>query len=288
MNTPTLEWKSISIPFNKYQHDALKQQHHAAQFIALAGHYLISQKPDDSNTNMAYISDSDILVGHKLPNGLRIALKLTELKILLLDQDNKTQKELNLEGKTKLEVFQEVKQNLSLLGIDVTNLKNKLHYDIPSHQLDSGAIFTIINENNFIENAHYRNNAQFVIEKIAKDYDQAEPIKVWPHHFDTGSFIPVAFNQQGKLSQSIGLGWGIPDSMTNEPYFYLSFWSETPLKGINKIKSLEIGSWKMPDWNGAVLKHTEIMNSEEANKQFQAVMSFYKSGIKVILDHLKN
>jgi hypothetical protein len=279
-------WKHLALQFDKNIYDALQQQHHAAQFIALAGHYLIPQKPDDSNTNMSYVSERDLLVGHKLPGGLRIALKLTDLKIQILDQDYKTQKEITLEGKTKPEVFQELKQNLSVLGVDIANLKNKLHYDIPAHQLDKGAVFTIINENNFFENAHYRNNAQFVIEEVVKSYDKAEPVKVWPHHFDTGSFIPVSFYKAGKLSKSIGLGWGMPDGMVEEPYYYLSFWSEKPIDGLSDLNPLKSGEWKIPGWNGAVLKHSDILKSP-ANKQSDLVISFFKEGIKLLLDHLK-
>lgn len=288
MNTINPEWKHMSIPFNDALHQALIQQHHAAQFIALAGHYLIPQKPDDSNTNMAYFAESDLLVGNILPNGLSVALKLTDLRLRILNQQSNIQKEIILEGKTKREIFKELKQKLSDLGVDVAGFKNELHYKIPLHQLDNGAAFSVKKENNFIENAQFRQNAQFVIEKIVKDYDEAEPVKIWPHHFDTGSFIPVSHNKQGELSQSIGIGWAMPDSMVNEPYYYLSFWSKTPLEGINKLKALEIGDWKMPDWNGAVLKLSVIMNSGEANEQFQAVMSFYKSGNKMILDLLNN
>lgn len=144
MKTSNKEWKSLSMPFNDNLNDALQQQHHAAQFIALAGRYLIAQKPDDSNTNMDYISKRNLLFGNALPNGLRVALHLSELNIHILDKENNIKKVIFLPGKTKQEVFNELKQNLSDLGIDTTKFKNELHYEIPPHQLDKGAVFSTI------------------------------------------------------------------------------------------------------------------------------------------------
>ncbi len=288
MKTSPINWKELSIPFNNSLNDALQQQHHAAQFIAMVGHYLIPQKPDDSNTNMSFVAEHYLLVGNVLPNGLKIALTLVDLKIKILDQENKIRKEIFLQGKSKKEAFYELKNNLADLGVDVANLKNELHYNIPSHQLDDGAVFNVINENNFIENTLYRHNAQIVIENIAKDFTNSEPVKIWPHHFDTGSFIPVSKNKQGKLSQSIGIGWGMPDGMVNEPYYYLSFWSEKPIQGLKKLKPLEAGEWKVPEWNGAVLKHSEIIKAGTGANQFKIINSFFDSGIKILYYLLKD
>ena len=54
MNTKK-DWELLTLPFNEELNEALQQQHHAPQYIALVGHYLIPQKADDSNTNMEYI-----------------------------------------------------------------------------------------------------------------------------------------------------------------------------------------------------------------------------------------
>jgi hypothetical protein len=67
-------WKTLTLPFNDDLNDALQQQHHASQFIALVGRHLIPQQPDDSNTNMQYLLDKELLVGNELANGMRLAL----------------------------------------------------------------------------------------------------------------------------------------------------------------------------------------------------------------------
>jgi len=288
MDTPEKNWKLQTLPFDENIHQALQQQHHAAQFIALAGRHLIPQQPDDSNTNMQYIPDEGFLLGNSLPNGLRMALHLTDLTISILDQKNNVKKVISLEGKTKQEVFDEIKQSLSDLGVEVADFKNELHYEMPAHQLDKGSDFSVKEKRYFIENTIYRNNAEIVISEIAKAFEKAEPVRIWPHHFDTGSFFPLSHNNKGELTQSIGIGWAMPDSMITEPYYYLSFWSEKPLANLTKLTRLDAGKWMLPDWNGAVLKHSEIFEEKSAEKQYKLVESFFKSGIDILIDYLSD
>lgn len=283
-----MNWKKLTLAFNKELKDSLQQQHHAAQFIALVGRHLIAQKSDDSNTNMEYISNGMMLLGNPLPNGLRVALQLTNLEIGILDKDNDLLNVVELDGKTKKEAFTELKETLSELEVDVTGFKNELHYKIPEHDLDNDASFKVKDEEFFIENAIARHNAEIVINEVVKDFEKSEAVKIWPHHFDTGSFISVSQNEKEEPTQSIGIGLAIPDSMVNEPYYYLSFWSEEALKDIDKLKTLEAGEWKIPDWNGAVLKLSDILLQDSAEKQFELVKFFYAQGIEIVLNHMKN
>ena len=137
MKTSVNEWKPLTMAFSNELNDAIQQQHHAAQFIALVGRLLIPQQPDDSNTNMEFVFGKDMLRGNALANGMRVTLQLSEMKISILDKDNNAKKIITLEEKTKQKVFDELAQNLADLGIDVTDFKNELHYEIPLHQLDT-------------------------------------------------------------------------------------------------------------------------------------------------------
>ncbi len=283
MDSSKKTWKQQTKPFNNDINDALQQQHHAAQFIAMVGRHLIPQQADDSNTNMEYIPDEHLLFGNSLPNNIRVTLQLAELKLLVLDKVDKPKKVINLDGKTKKEVFVELSQNLADVGIDVSNLKNELHYEIPSHPLDEGAVFSVKDKKHFVENTGYRHNAKIVLNEIADLFEQEEPIRIWPHHFDTGAFYVISKNEKEEATQTIGIGFAIPDSMIDEPYFYLSFWSADPMKGLDKFPTLETGDWMMPNWNGAVLRHSEILKADSANGQYELVKSFYQSGIKMLI-----
>ncbi len=288
MNTPINSWKSLTLGFTHDLNDALQQQHHAAQLIALVGRHLILQQSDDSNTNMEFVFGEEMLMGNALSNGMRVVLYLKDLNMRILDQKNGIKKEIGLTGKTIQQGFEELKQSLSDLGVDVSNFNNELHYEIPAHQLDQGAYFFIEDENYFLENAKYRHNAKIVLNEVSKLFEQYEPIKIWPHHFDTGAYYVLSKNENGSASKTIGIGWAVPDSMVDEPYYYLSFWSEKPKDIMVDFPVLEAGKWMMPNWNGAVLRHSEIQNEGSAEKQHGLVQSFFTQGIAILSHYLKN
>ncbi|MEA1897310.1 MAG: hypothetical protein U9N53_06555 [Bacteroidota bacterium] len=285
--TKNTEWKIQSLAYNEDIADALQQQHHAAQFIAMVGKYMIPQKEDDSNTNMQFMADLELLLGNKLPNKWQLVLDLTNLHLSLFDKEFKRKKDIPLSGKTKIQVFDDLKQTLADFDFDVSQLKNELHYEIPSHNLDKNLLFSIRYKNLFQENTVYRHNAEIILNEIIADNQQAEPVRIWPHHFDTGSSIPLTKNNQNKVSSSIGIGWAMPDSMINEPYYYLSFWSEKPDDGVKTLPALAAGQWMVPNWNGAVLKHSEILLKKSPSEQHKLVKSFFTSGMNLLIDKLK-
>lgn len=285
MKNTSQDWKPIIKDFSEEINSALQQQHHAAQFIALAGHYLIKQQTDDSNTNMKFVADEKMLQGRELGQGLSLGLNLETLKIHVL-QNTKIIESIDLNGRTKQQVFGNIKEYLSDLGVEVSDFKNQLHYQLHSHQLDSDDVFSVIDDESFVANTNYRHNADLVIGEIVSEISAADLVRIWPHHFDTGSFIPVSKNEKGDLSKSIGFGWAMPDSMVDEPYYYLSFWLEEPLSKSANFNALEAGDWKMPDWNGAVLKHSEIKKQKNGEAQFETVKSFFINGIESLMNTL--
>lgn len=285
MSTEINIWKQLTLDFNKDLHNVLLQQHHAAQFIALVGRHLIPKEADDSNTNMQYLPDREWLIGNELPGGMRIALSLPDLKLIILDKQNHRRSELVLAGKSKKQVFDQLKQNLSDLGLDVSKFTNELHYTLPDHELDKNASFATSDKKYIQENIFHRHNAEIVLIEIAAKYKKAELVRIWPHHFDTGSFVSLSYSADGGVSKSIGLGWAIPDSMVNEPYYYLSYWSESPVEDFNDLPDPEAGEWIRSGWHGGVAKNTDIVNIPSAEGQLAYVRLFFDSGIKILTEH---
>jgi hypothetical protein len=282
---PTREkntWKELTLDFNSDLHNVLLQQHHAAQFIALAGRYLIPQQPDDSNTNMQYSAYREWVMGNELPGDLRMTLHLSDLKLCIIDTQENCRSEIDLPGLNKQEVFMKLKQLLVELKLDVSPFKNELHYTLPEHDLDKGAAFSAGDQRSIQENIFYRHNAEIVIASIASNFKKAEPVRIWPHHFDTGSFIPLKFNAKGGISKSIGLGWAIPDEMVKEPYYYLSFWSEDPVEDFNSLPNPDAGEWIKSGWHGGVFRNSDILKISSASGQKTFVESFFNSGITLL------
>ncbi|MFC2115975.1 hypothetical protein ACFLTU_05840 [Bacteroidota bacterium] len=278
-------WKPVRLEFDKGVSHVLLQQHHAAQFIALVGRHMILQQADDSNTNMQYQMGREWIIGNELPGGMRIALQLPGMNLLIIDKDYNWICEIGLEGKTKEQVFELLKQTLLDLHLNVSKFSNELHYTLPAHELDEDVAFSVADQKYIQENIIYRHNAEIVLNKMAGNFEKADPVRIWPHHFDTGSIIPLEYNAKGGVSQSIGMGWAIPDTMINEPYYYLSFWFENPIVDIKELPAPEAGEWIKSGWNGAVLKNSDIVKISSSEGQQEFVELFFESGIKILKDH---
>ena len=271
-------WKYQSLLFSEKMKDALIQQHIAAQFIAMAGHSLIPQQPDDSNTNMDFVPLNNILLGNLIEGKIRIGLYLPKLQIMLCDAENNILNIIFLDGKSKTEVFDEIKNSLQKLNIDTQNFKQELHYQIPDTYPQTNFRFHA-DEDSLNENAIYRFNANLILSEFADQYNLRQEVKIWPHHFDTGFFNGLENNEKGELIKSLGLGFAIPDTMIDEPYYYLSFWSANGTFKPSKTE-LNHGKWMMPNWNGGVLTTSEINSALSADEQKLKVESFFNEGLK--------
>lgn len=281
-----MEYKNMSKSFNEKTFKALHLQHIASQFIAMAGKYLIEEKEDDSHTNMTFVSDKNLFVGKVLPNQLHVALQIESLYLQIVREDFTVVKQFALEGKSKLQAFNLLKQCLSDTGLDVTSLSQDLHYEMPDYEFTDESIFSFDDNDVFEQNALYRHNAEVILKDIVSGLKKETEINVWPHHFDTGSLVPLKYDDKGALSQYFGIGFAIPDTMIDEAYFYLSFWSSEAIIELETPPALPYGIWMMPIWDGAVLRLSDILRTDSAKEQHAIIKSFYSEGLKVLSKYL--
>ena len=287
MKTIDNNWKVLSKLFNPGLNEILYQQYFAAQFIAMTGRHLIKQRQDDSNTSMVFNPHTLSLVGELLSGDLRTSLNLSDLSLALLRDDSPLPSIISLPGLDMKSALSLLRQGLDNAGIKGDNLIYKLHYDLPDHKLLKGSLFFYDQPELISENIAYRHNAEIVLNEIISQFKQAESVRIWPHHFDTGTLIPLKHGPGGELAMSVGLGWAIPDGMVDEPYYYLSIWSSDTVEFPTPLQPLIIGNWRMPAWNGAVLKLSEIINYRTAEEQYECVLSFFKSGIEIVQGFIK-
>ncbi|NQW36088.1 MAG: hypothetical protein HQ471_03690 [Flavobacteriales bacterium] len=240
---------------------------------------------DSGNISMEYEPETQTILGQYLNNRLRIGLQLTNLEIKFLDQNQKPIKTIELNGKTFEQGYGELRFVLASMGIDTLKLKTEQPYTLPSDSLVSGK-FSVQNRKQLQIAADLRHNADIIISEYSSYIKDLEPVRIWPHHFDSGTYFSSARNKLGEVSGTIGLGWAIPDTMVDEPYFYLSFWSKEKINDFNP-DPLPFGKWMLPNWNGAVLKHNQIVNEKNPEQQFQMVKHFFNSGLKVLTHFFK-
>lgn len=275
------DWKLLTLKFDQDNYNTVMVLHQAVQYISMAGRHLIPQKPDDSNTNMQYILNKEMLVGNPISDELRLGLHLLDFNLHLVDKQLNSILKIELIGKSKEQVFSELKEAFHQQDIDITKFSQELHYEIPETGLDRNGLFFKPDIVYLKENLFYRQNAQIVLEEFANQFKNAEPVRIWPHHFDTGTYVPLAY-ENDNVSKSYGLGLAIPDSMVNEPYFYLSFWSQNNPIDFSKLPEPDAGEWIRKGWNGGILNLTEILKEKSSLAQQELVKAFFNSGLEIL------
>jgi hypothetical protein len=157
--------------------EVLMQHYQASEFLAMAGKHLIPQKTDDSNRNFGFDSDKGMFIGHELSEGERLGLHLENLELQLLDPSDRPIARIGLTGKTTSQVLFGLKQVLHDKGIDVSNLKHELHYDLLEHSNLHNGMFSVDESEILREIVAQRHNAMLVLAKVIAEYASSVPIR---------------------------------------------------------------------------------------------------------------
>ncbi|HZH72163.1 MAG TPA: hypothetical protein VFD91_06710 [Mariniphaga sp.] len=282
------KWKLLTIPFDSEKHHVLQLQHLAVQYIALTGRYLIPPGNDETNIAMQYLPEQELLIGKQHPDGWLVSLQLRKLILQIRDDNMTVKSEIDLEGQSFPEALIEFKKELhSVTGADVSLIRTEQPYELPEISDDEGLFFNKGSQDAVFANIKYRNNANLVLNEVRAGYTETSPLLVWPNHFDTGFSFPVEHSQEGKTTKTIGVGWAIPDKVIDEPYYYISLHSDGEVEKQPDPEDLPYGEWMMPEWNGAVLRHSDIIAETDSEKQKLKVKRFLETGVKLMVEHFK-
>ncbi len=263
--------------------------HHAIQLVAAAGKYLAPPKEDDSHTNMQWIDEPALLAGSWIMglDKFRVAFDIKEMDLIILNDGNMPASHLKIANKTKAIVLAWLKQQVELHGVDASKLNFKMHYEIPPHHTDEGKQFKMSPSEVIQELVNYRHNADRTLTWFSKKFKDASSVRIWPHHFDSGSYIPVAHDNKGAVTHSIGIGLAIPDDKIQDHYFYVNHWQKEKAASASKLPSLDgVGKWYTKGWVGAYLPLSDITEISEAGGQAQLTHNFFTHAINASLDFI--
>ena len=273
------KWTRLEVKNPAEMQEASNTLHHAAQYIAMAGSSFIPKKADDSHTNARWYPNKNWLIGNTIETQsekVRVALDYPLLVLIITDDDLKPIFEVALDGKTRMEVFDWLKEKLKEQGLDVASFKPELHYEIPDHPVMHGEVFKMKNPLHYMELAFYRSNGNMLLEHFTNLIKPGEPVRVWPHHFDDGSYLPLQFDENGAPAGSISLGLAVADPYYPEPYFYVTTWKNERLNYDNLPSLEKPGIWHQHEWTGQVLKASDIAAFERAKDQLEVSYNFLK------------
>lgn len=286
----TQNWQLLGEYDPKSLAPAIAQIHHGVQFVAMVGKHYIENQPDDSHTNMEWITEEQVLAGNWVegPKGqFRIAMRPKDLELIIYDADMHKVDECALDGKTNVRACRWLEEHLDQFGEDGSKMNLLLHYEIPDHATDEGASYELFDQPRFAEMAKYRANGDLLLRHFASEHKTASEVRTWPHHFDNGAYIPIVFGPEGEHLKSFSIGMGIPDEASEEPYFYITTWSKAGDNSYDNVPPLPVGEWISSPFKGAVLKASEIISHETPEAQAQCIFDFLEAGIKASQNLLK-
>lgn len=243
-----------------------KQIHLASQYLAAAGISFLNKEEDDSHTNLRFDTDGGYLETHSFSSeNDRLIL---HYKIFSLEwRSNQGATFFKLDGATHKEVVNWI-SDTSRTFLDKEYVY-KFHYDLP-YAINNASIFKIIDVERLSELMHLRILTQFILEKIDSHYKLNTPIRIWPHHFDTGLYSEIS-----NSDITIGLGLAIPDTICDTHYLYITGYKSGSVIDTSSFTKLSIGKWEYEGFVGAILNADGISESEGVN--------FFKKAINQLM-----
>ena len=267
------DFKSIAADFNTV--------HHAVQFIAYASIHFIKAEKNDSHTAMYWNPVLKAYEGNLMHNeagAWSIFLAHDPFEIGIRDAEKNVIKKADLIGKTKNDMLIWLTLNLHELGFDTSDFETATHYKIPPHRLDKNDTFSVTSRKSMLELNKYRDNSHLVLEHLAGQFKSAHPVRIWPHHFDEGCYVPIQ-KFGGEDSRSLSFGMAIPDKFYDHPYFYVTTWAKDGIDYDELPEIEEPGAWHRKEWTGQVLDISKIINLKGAD-QAGSVLNFFEAAIE--------
>jgi len=276
-------WQQLKSDDPKTLNDSITMMHHAAQAVAAFGNSLLPKAADDSQSSLSWHSDLKALVSQEvnLKRRVRIALSYNSFKLHMLNADDTSMGSLPISGQTKTTALSFVRIQAREMGRRAEEVNMPDHYDLPESDYDKGAPFIVQGVDKHLELAKYRHNAQELLGAIARQYEHASTVAIWPHHFDTGSVINVDFDDVGEPTKTVGIGMAIPDDVCEELYFYVNHWSKDGDFKYDELPELSNGAkWKTEGFKGAILPVSTIIKGKSAEAQCQLTEQFLREAIE--------
>jgi hypothetical protein len=222
-----------------------KQMHFSSQYLAAAGISFVEKQEDDSHTNLGFNTEKGFIYTRELSdNGDQLILNYNTFS---LDWKGVTKTtSIYLNGKTHKEVIDWI-SNVAQKTIG-KSYEYAFHYDLP-YAISDDFTFELKDANRLNQLLENRKLAYSVIEEFLTTNNLKSEIRVWPHHFDTGAFI-IFDNDSGI---SIGLGFAIPDTVSQDHYFYIGGYKGHDEIDTSNFTKLTDGQWNNEGFIGAIL-----------------------------------
>lgn len=283
------DWTLISLKSKDHFKSSVLIQHHAIQFIAMGSLSFHSRLRKDNGNIMKWNFHKRMIVSEWNDAELfpfKLAIRLDNLEIFMIRPPFVIIEKINMQGKTKEEIFDWLTAQIVKAGIKEGRLSMDLSYNIPPHSTDDGFPFEVQNKNEMEALTSFRNNSDIVLHYLSNFFDNCTPVTISPVTFNSVFTINLAPSGNGEYLKAINIGFAVPDDLIDHCYFYA-----TPVNSIQQGISYDNinplhgdGQWLINDRLIAVLPMNRFYRDNTKEKQIYRVLSFYLSAINNFLD----
>lgn len=259
-----------------------RQLHWLSQVIAKVNKAFVTEKADDSHTNLYYDPVGDKLTGRWIerPEGeILLGLNLETMQFEWLNKMLKPLEAFAIFDKSIQQLEKDAAHYPGKLGMETSGIFQPMHFKIPDYGIKSLSEKDISREG-LAAWKFYRQLANDTCSAILGYLQSQSEVRIWPHHFDTGIFAQV--------NDSLGIGFGLAmkDQMAGNAYFYLSAYKSSGRINYVDLPELSRGHWETGSWKGAVLKLDEIP-FDSVEKAGKIVKNFIKETVDWFLNQNK-
>lgn len=253
--------------------------HRASQFLAMIGKNYLENLPDDSNSNLGFDSETGRVRSREVSGNPKFSLNLNVPDWQLEVVNNGEVKNIfRLAGKSKNEPFNWLKHEIESSGLDSRKLKFIDHYEVSEHEVDLGQPFQELDIDIVKNWLDMRSNANIIMEDLNDVVGVNSEIRIWPHHFDTGTYYELG------EKKAIGAGWAIADTLCDNPYLYIYGWNGNENIEYASLPDLAIGKWIVTEgWQGAVIESEQL---SKADNQYGSIKSFMNAVVNFLKPQL--
>lgn len=244
--------------------------HLLTQTVAKANRTYVPKRPDDCHTNLYYDVLGDRVTGRWIQtpqNKVFLSLNLSTLQFDWIDDAMQIAASVSSAGKTIQSIEEELCPIIESLGLNPEGFTEKMHYQITEYPFAGDAIPQISIED-LNQWKSYRKLANEACELVLGYLQSDEETRIWPHHFDTGIYVPA--NER----MGIGFGFAIEDEMAGAPYFYMAGYPHYDALVYENLPTFEHGHWEIhKNWQGAIFTTNDI-DQLEGDALFTALRNY--------------
>lgn len=235
--------------------------HLIAQYLAAANLSFVPSKPDDSHSNLGFSNGN--LYTHALnKNGAKLAFNYLNFS---LNWDGKS---IALDGKSHDQVLAWL-TNTALELEFKTPYRYEFHYQMP-YAIEQVSPFKKPDQGSLQQAIARRERAHQNIGAFVSALGFNDPVRIWPHHFDSGTYLSLDWGQEIGL----GIGLAIPDAVEDSFYYYMGYYKGHDPVVPDSSEPLSYGAWKTSGFVGAVARQEDISQGEDAHFFNQVHQSF--------------